>query len=250
MNTISRRKFLYASSSVAIAAFVSPSLAKADNNKTTVHSGLQTGKPIIQPYASIPGFLSAEQLAPHYSAHYGGALRGYIKADEKLHSSIMTAASIDSNAYAAIQRARANKANSVILHELYFEGMLPKGDSPKAEIHQAIDKRFGSIDKWAADFQVCAKSASGWAVLAYDSVNGKLYNLVCDKHASGLLWMATPLIVLDAYEHAYYVDYKNNKTDYIDKFMSHINWGEVNSRYSAVRSVDCNYPAKSNIISH
>lgn len=57
-----------------------------------------------------------------------------------------------SSAYGAIQRARANKANSVILHELYFEGMIPKGDSPKAEIRLAIDKRLGSVDKWAADF--------------------------------------------------------------------------------------------------
>lgn len=233
MNTISRRKFLYASSSIAVGALINPNLARA-NAKPALQSGLLTGKPIAQPYSSIPGFLSAEQLTPHYSAHYGGALRGYIAADEKLQSSMVTATTIDSSAYGAIQRARANKANSVILHELYFEGMIPKEDSPKAEIRLAIDKRFGSINKWATDFQVCAKSASGWAVLAYDSVNGKLYNLVCDKHASGLLWMATPLVVLDVYEHAYYVDYKNNKTEYIDKFMSHINWDEVNRRYKAV----------------
>lgn len=235
MNTISRRKFLYASSSVAAGVFLNPDLARADDNKTTLQSGLLTGKPIPQPYVSIPGFLSAEQLAPHYSAHYGGALRGYNAADKKLQSSIITATSLDSSAYGAIQRARANKGNSVILHELYFEGMTPKAEAPKAEIHLAIERRFGSIDKWAADFQACSKTASGWAVLAYDSVNAKLYNLVCDKHATGLLWMATPLIVLDVYEHAYYVDYKNNKTEYIDKFMRHINWGMVNDRYKTIR---------------
>ena len=87
------------------------------------------------------------------------------------------------------------------------------------------------MDKWRQDFQASAKAASGWAVLAYDPLNAKLYNLVSDKHATGVLWMATPLLVIDVYEHAYYLGYKNNKNEYIAKFMSHIDWEEVNRRY-------------------
>lgn len=236
MNKFSRRNFLYASSSAAVGAFLIPgaAVAEASLKENLSKSGLVTGQVKPLRYSSIPGFLSTEQLAPHYTAHYGGALRGYIAADEKLQSSIIDTTNIDSNAYGAIQRSRANKGNSVLLHELYFDGMSLKSVEPSAEIRVAIEKRFGSIDKWAADFQASAKAASGWAVLAANSVNGKLYNLVCDKHATGLLWMSTPLLALDVYEHAYYVDYKNNKAEYIGKFMGHIDWEEINRRFKVL----------------
>ncbi len=231
MNKLSRRNFLYASSSAAAGAFLNPGLAKASLENDSPNSGLLTGQAKPLRFSSIPGFLSAEQIAPHYSAHYKGALRGYIAADEKLQSSIIAATTIDSSAYGSLQRSRANKGNSVMLHELYFDGMALKENDPNIEIRTAIEKRFGSINKWAADFQASAKAASGWAILAFNSVNGKLYNIVCDKHATGVLWMSTPLLVVDVYEHAYYLDYKNKKTDYIEKFMGHIDWAETNRRY-------------------
>lgn len=233
MNKLTRRDFLYTSGTLAVGSVLSPGLVKASDDSVIAESGLVTGKQEPLRFPSIPGFLSAEQLAPHYSAHYGGALRGYLAADKKLQASISTGTIIDSSGYGAIQRARANKANSVLLHELYFGGMALKknNDDVKTEVRLAIEKRFGSIDKWAADFQSSAKAASGWAVLAYDSLNGKLYNIVSDKHATGVLWMATPLVVIDVYEHAYYVDYKNNKNEYIERFMSHIDWEKINRRY-------------------
>lgn len=231
MNKLSRRNFLYASSTSAVGAFLMPGLVEASPEDNSPKSGLLTGQVKPLRYPSIPGFLSAEQIAPHYTAHYGGALRGYITADEKLQSSIIATTTIDSSAYGAIQRSRANKGNSVILHELYFDGMALKASEPNIEIRAAIEKRFGSINKWAADFQASAKAASGWAILAFNTVNGKLYNVVCDKHATGVLWMSIPVLVLDVYEHAYYLDYKNNKAEYIEKFMSHIDWNEINRRY-------------------
>lgn len=242
MNKYSRRLFLRTSTSAAIGAMLMPRLVKASDQQQSINSGLVTGQPKPLRYPSIPGFLSAEQMAPHQTAHYGGALRGYVAADDKLQSSIITATTIDSSAYGAIQRARTNKANSVLLHELYFDGMALKTNKAKAEIHAAIVKRFGSMDKWVQDFQASAKAASGWAVLAYDRLNAKLYNIVSDKHATGVLWMATPLLVIDVYEHAYYLDYKNSKTEYIAKFMNHIDWEEVNRRYVAVGQFSC-FPA-------
>jgi Fe-Mn family superoxide dismutase len=139
---------------------------------------------------------------------------------------------LDSSAYGAIQRARTSKANSVLLHELYFNGMSATSTVPGPALHRAIKQRFGSIDKWAADFQASAKAASGWAMLSQHSVNGKLYNVISDKHDTGLLWMATPLIVIDVYEHAFYVDYQNRKTDYIAGFMGHIDWLEAERRFN------------------
>ncbi|RLA12786.1 MAG: hypothetical protein DRQ52_07370 [Gammaproteobacteria bacterium] len=185
-------------------------------------------------YQSIPGFLSEAQVTPHYKAHYGGALRGYLAADLKLQSDIIEGVELDASAYGALQRARINKANSVVLHELYFDGMSAKPGNPDEEIQTAINGRFGSIEKWAGDFQASAGAATGWATLAFDQLNGKLYNVVSDKHATGVLWMATPLVVIDVYEHAFYVDYTNNKSAYIEKFMEHIDWQVVNSRFKAL----------------
>jgi len=234
MTNITRRKLLFASLGASAGALLLPNIAKAKETTPLYNGGLVTGLTKPLPYKSISGFLSEEQLTPHHDAHYGGALRGYLAADTKLQTSIAEGIQINPTAYGAIQNARTNKADSVILHELYFDGMTSTSNSPDGKINTAIKKRFGSIDKWVADFQACAKSSSGWATLAYHQLNGKLFNVPSDKHATGVLWMATPLIVIDVYEHAYYIDYKNNKTQYIEQFMQHIDWGVINNRFKAV----------------
>ncbi len=241
MSSVSRRSFFFATSSATAGALLTPALlaptlAEARRRPSTASaSGLATGKPKPLRHKSIPGFLSAEQLAPHFSAHYGGALRGYLKTDAKLESSSQDGTTIDGSAFGALQRTRAAKANSVVLHELYFGGMSLQTGAPKGKFKTDLSRRFGSLDKWASDFQDCAKAASGWAVLAYHSVNKKLYNVVCDQHATGVMWMSTPLLVIDMYEHAYYLDYKNDKGQYIQKFMQHVDWGEINRRSRAAK---------------
>ena len=233
MNNLSRRNFLFVSSGAATGGMLVSGLSVADaaDGFNFSASGLVTGKPKPLRHKSIPGFLSAEQIAPHHTAHYGGALRGYSGLDAKLEDSIKEGTAIDANAYGAMQRARQSKGNSVVLHELYFDGLVPKMPDPKADVRAAIEKRFGSLEKWADDFQASAKTAAGWAMLTYHPVNGKLYNVVSDEHAQGPLWMATPLVVIDVYEHAFYIDYHNRKAEYVEKFMDHIDWDEVNARY-------------------
>lgn len=234
MNAISRRHFMLTSVGAAAGTLLFPANATAQVQGSIYQGGLLNGQAKPLRYKSIPGFLSVEQITPHHTAHYGGALRGYIAADNKLQSGITNGTIIDSSAYGAISRARTNKANSVVLHELYFDGMTAKTSSPPAEIRTAITQRFGSIEKWAADFQASAKAASGWAMLAYHPLNGTLYNVISDNHATDVLWMAVPLVVIDVYEHAFYVDYKNKKTVYIKKYMQHIDWKEINRRFKAI----------------
>ena len=87
--------------------------------------------------------------------------------------------------------------------------------------------------KWSGDFVASAKAAAGWAMLVLHPVNGKLYNVVSDEHAMGPLWLAMPLVVIDVYEHAFYIDYQNKKADYIEKFMQHVDWAEADRRFRA-----------------
>ena len=68
-------------------------------------------------------------------------------------------------------------------------------------------------------------------MLVKHPVNHKLYNVVSDEHAMGILWMAVPLVVIDTYEHAFYIDYENRKAEYVEKFIGHIDWQAANTRF-------------------
>ena len=234
MKGISRRDFVFLSSGATVGNLLVSGVEAADGASGGVdfsHSGLVTGQPKPLKHKSIPGFLSAKQIAPHHTAHYGGALRGYSTADAIVEQAVKTGKQLDPAAFGALKRAISSKGNSVVLHELYFDGMVPNPPDPTTGVRNAIEKRFGSLDKWARDFVASAKSAAGWAMLAENPVNGKLYNVVSDEHAMGVIWMAVPLVVIDVYEHAFYIDYHNRKAEYVEKFMDHIDWSEVNARY-------------------
>lgn len=231
MNDLSRRSFLFASSGAAAGMFVASGLVDAaDDQAAASHSGLATGNPKPLKHKAIPGFLSAEQIAPHHTAHYGGALKGYVAADKRLEESIQSGTAVDAAAYGALKRTINSRGNSVILHELYFDGLAPQKVDPVEDVRAAIEKRFGSLEMWTADFIASAKEAAGWAMLVKHPVNGKLYNVVSDEHAMGVLWMAVPLVVIDTYEHAFYIDYQNRKAEYVEKFVSFIDWKEVSGR--------------------
>ena len=236
MNQFNRRDFVFLSTGAVIGNMVVSGVASAAEDDHShgldfSHSGLVTGKPKPLKHKSIPGFLSAEQIAPHHTAHYGGALKGYSAADAKVEASIKSGEALDGAAFGALKRAINSKGNSVVLHEMYFDGMAPKAADPAADVRAAIEKRFGSIDKWAGDFIASAKSAAGWAMLVRHPVNGKLYNVVSDEHSMGVIWMAIPLVVIDTYEHAFYIDYQNRKVQYVEKFIDHVDWDEVNARF-------------------
>jgi Fe-Mn family superoxide dismutase len=236
MSQFSRRDFVFLSSGAAFGNMLVHGVATAAEDHLHgfdfSNSGLVTGQPKPLKHKSIPGFLSAEQIAPHHTAHYGGALKGYTSADARIEESVKAGQPLDPAAYGALKRAVNSKGNSVILHEMYFDGLAPKSPDPAPDIRTAIEKRFGSIENWASDFMASAKEAAGWAMLLKHPVNGKLYNVVSDEHAMGVLWMAIPLIVIDTYEHAFYIDYQNRKAEYVDKFVDHIDWQEANRRFA------------------
>lgn len=235
MESLNRRNFLFASTGAAAGSFMVTGLAEAAEGPSEKmdfsQSGLVTGKPKSLRHKEIPGFLSAAQIAPHHTAHYGGALKAVTGADAKLETALKSGTSIDPAAFGQLKRIINSRGNSVLLHEMYFDGLAPQGIAPAADVRAAIEKRFGSLDKWWSDFSASAKEAAGWAMLVKHPANQRLYNIVSDEHAMGVLWMATPLVVIDVYEHAFYVDYQNRKADYVDKFLAHIDWNEVNHRY-------------------
>jgi superoxide dismutase, Fe-Mn family len=235
MRPFTRRDFVFLSSGAAVGNMlvsgVTADEPKEKRGPDFSQSGLVTGKPKPLKHQAIPGFLSAEQIAPHHTAHYGGALKGYGAADAQIEQAVKSGEPIDPAAYGALKRAVNSKGNSVVLHELYFDGLTLEAADPAPEIRAAIEKRFGSVEKWAEDFISSAKDAAGWAMLVQHPVNGRLYNVVSDEHAMGVLWMAVPLVVIDTYEHAFYIDYQNRKAEYVERFIGHVDWNEANARY-------------------
>ena len=163
---------------------------------------------------------------------YGGALKAVIAADARLEAATKLGPAADPAAFAHLKRLINSRGNSVILHEFYFDGLAAKPIDPKAPLRAAIEQRFGSLENWSADFIASAKEAAGWAMLVKHPVNGKLYNVISDEHAMGVLWMAKPIIVIDTYEHAFYIDYQNRKAEYVEKFMSHIDWTAADTRFA------------------
>lgn len=227
-----RRDFLFASSGAAAGSLVAPGLVEAaEDHSIYGDSGLITGKPKPLRHKEIPGFLSAEQIAPHHTAHYGGALTAFTGVEKKFDQSYAGGPPIDPAAFQQMKFLQSSRGNSVVLHELYFDGLAPKAPDPAEAIRKAIDKRFGSLDKWAADFVASAKAAAGWAILVAHPISGRLYNVVSDEHAQGPLWLSAPLVVIDTYEHAFYIDYQNKKGEYVEKFLKFIDWVEADKRY-------------------
>lgn len=229
--TNSRRHFLSTVPSLALGSFLLPhsvsantqSIPKLSDSSVT---GLTSGQPLPLPNAEIPGFLSAAQLQVHHDKHYVGALNGYHQLDADLLDK-----EFDATGYAARSRARTHKANSTLLHELYFSGLSPETIAPDTQFSSAIQRRFGSLDRWWEDFQVAAASSRGWALLVYQPLSKKLYNIISDNHGDGVLWDGIPILALDMFEHAYYLDYKNDKTKYIRRFINHIDGQEISMRY-------------------
>lgn len=231
-----RRNFIFASSGAAAGSLFVPGLAVADEGDKSPYagSGLITGTPKPLRHKEVPGFLSAAQIAPHHTAHYGGALKAFAAADARFEESFVKGAAIDPAAFERLKQIQSSRGDSVILHELYFDGLALKATDPPEGVRKAVEKRFGSLDKWAADFVASAKAATGWAMLVVHPVNGRLYNVISDEHAQGPLWLAVPLVVIDTYEHAFYIDYQNKKADYIEKFLKFVDWAEADRRYRLV----------------
>lgn len=225
----SRRQFLSTVPTVAAGSLLFSQSVSAISQaipKAAPQTGLASGQPLPLPHMEIPGFLSAAQLKVHHDKHYMGALNGYHKLDAALIND-----KFDKAGYATRLRTRSQKANSTLLHELYFSGIAPKSTLPDDQLITAIQKRFGSIDRWQEDFQAAASSSRGWALLVYQPASAKLYNIISDNHADGVLWETMPIIALDMFEHAYYLDYQNNKSEYIQRFFSHIDGQALSTRY-------------------
>jgi Fe-Mn family superoxide dismutase len=113
-------------------------------------------------------------------------------------------------------------------HELYFEHLGGTGGEPKGAFGALVARDFGSAADWQADLKATGMAARGWAWTAYDWDERRLFNYIGDAQNTFPVWNATPLVALDVYEHAYFVDFGTDRGAYIDAFFANVDYGVVN----------------------
>jgi Fe-Mn family superoxide dismutase len=112
-------------------------------------------------------------------------------------------------------------------HEVYFEHLGGPGGAPRGAIGKLIERDFGSADAWREDLKATGLAARGWAWTAYDWDEGRLFNYLGDSQNTFPIWNATPLVALDVYEHAYFMDFGTDRASYIEAFLANLDWGVV-----------------------
>ena len=181
-------------------------------------------------YKSILGFLSEKQLFEHHDVLYAG----YVKKVNEIRQKLVSVDKSTANAsYSDLRELKVEETfslNGVKLHEAYFDNMSASGSLPSAKIADWLKKDFGSVESWESDAKACGLSARGWVVVVFDLESGTLHNIVCDVHNQGGIWNAVALLVLDVYEHAYFIDYATGRKAYLEHFTKHVDWNEVNER--------------------
>ena len=113
-------------------------------------------------------------------------------------------------------------------HEIYFEHLGGGGGAPEGAIAELIERDFGSFQTWRDDLKATGMAGRGWAWTAYDWDEQRLFNYIGDTQNTYPIWNATPLVALDVYEHAYFLDYQTDRASYIQAFFDNLDWSVVN----------------------
>jgi Fe-Mn family superoxide dismutase len=180
-------------------------------------------------YSSLPG-LSEKQLSEHHDVLYAG----YVKKTNEIRAKLANVSLEGVNAtHSDLRELKLEETfalNGVKLHERYFDNLGGPGGAPSGTVADWIMEDFGSYEKWQAEFSACGMAARGWVVLAFDLEEKRLMNVVCDVHNQGGVWGQVPLLVLDVYEHAYFLDYATARKKYLETFTANVDWSAVNAQ--------------------
>lgn len=118
-------------------------------------------------------------------------------------------------------------------HELYFKQLGGNGGKPKGDLANQIEQWFGSFDEWVADLICTSLASRGWAWLAWDRDGQYLFNYAGDSNNTFPIWNAAPLIAVDMFEHAYFLDFKQDRQAYLQAFLSNLDWNLIEERFAA-----------------
>ena len=177
--------------------------------------------------------ISDTQLKAHF-----GLYQGYVKKlneiEEKLAGQTAAGGNYSFNEFSELKRREAVAFNGAYLHQLYFENLDKPGQKAGGSFKTAVEKSFGSWDKWLEDSRGSAISTHGWVVTTYNHVDHKLHNYIMYEHHIGLPVHQSIVLALDCWEHAYMVDYATAKAKYLEAFFDNVCWKTVSQRFEQV----------------
>ena len=222
---LERRHFIQSAGLLAGAAaatgFASPAMAQSAQ-PTGAKSMTYQAKPLSLDPKSIKG-ISEKVLVSHYENNYVGAVKRLNAIGAQLAD--LDFAKAPNFVVNGLKREELIAANSMILHEIYFDSMGGAG-RPSGALADAIARDFGSLERWRTEFSAMGKAeggGSGWVILAYSPRDKRLINQWAADHTTTLAG-GRPVMVLDMYEHAYHMDYGAAAAKYVDVFMEAIAW--------------------------
>ena len=198
-------------------------------------------KPYVLPplefgYKDLEPHISEAQLQLHHQKHHAAYVNGANAILETLDKNRKDGSDGDAK---ALSKAFSFNAAGHLLHTLFWENLSPAAKTtpkPKGDFAKVIDSEFGSFERFKKEFSQTAVSAegSGWAALVYCRLTNRPLLMQIEKHNINVIPMFRILLVLDVWEHAYYLDYKNDRAKFVESFWNIVNWQEVNNRLEAI----------------
>lgn len=186
-------------------------------------------------YDALDPAIDEQTMRLHHDLHHAGYVRGLNGALAKLVEAR------ENDDYAMVQhwsRKVSFNGGGHTLHTIFWANMAPPsaggGGEPQGALRDRLEQDFGSVDKFKAHFSAAAGAVegSGWGILGHDAISGKLVVLQGENQQKLTTWGVTPVLVLDVWEHAYYLRYQNRRKEYISNWWKVVNWDDVARRVS------------------
>ncbi len=191
--------------------------------------------PLTYDYSALEPSISGAIMELHHDKHHQAYVTGANTALVQLQEAR------DDDNFGCINKLQKDLAFNLaghVNHTIFWTNLSPGGgDKPTGELASAIDESFGSFDRFRAHFTAAALGiqGSGWSILAWDPLGQKLIIEQLYDHQSNHATASVPLLLLDMWEHAFYLDYKNVKADYVGAFWKIVNWADVLDRFDAAQ---------------
>ena len=188
-------------------------------------------------YAALEPHYSAHTLELHHDKHHAAYVKGVNEALDKLGAA---RASGDLSAIVGLEKTLAFNLSGHVLHSLFWLNLSPNGGGrPEGELAAAIDEYFGSFDAFRNQLSEAAGTVqgSGWGALSWEPLGQRLYIEQIYDHQGNTGQSGVPLLVIDAWEHAYYLQYENRRPEYIAALWNIVNWDDVSERFDRAQDL-------------
>jgi Fe-Mn family superoxide dismutase len=201
----------------------------------TYENGEYQVPPLPYDYSALEPLYEERTLRLHHDKHHAAYVKGLNEAVKKLE------AARNANDFSTIQGTSIQLAfngSGHVLHTLFWHSMSPDKPEIPAGLSNALNESLGSVENAQNQFAAAAKAVegSGWGILAYEPMSDKLLVLQCEKHQNLTIWNTIPLLVCDVWEHAYYLQYQNNRASWVDNFLKLANWSFAANRLEQIKT--------------